>query len=76
MTGLSIAATYSIVPAGIYGQVVITVTAENASPATSSIKINKATANIPVAFIPGRLPNYPSVYTNATDGNNPEDSDV
>ena len=69
ITGLTTGLTYDIVPAGIYGQVVITVTAMNNSPVTFSLNILKAAGNIPPAFIPGRLPNYPSVYLNVTDGN-------
>lgn len=68
ITGLTTGKSYSIVPAGIYGQVVITVTATNTSPATSILTINKPSSNIPPAFIPGRLPYYPSVYANMKDG--------
>jgi len=68
ITGLTTGKPYSIVPAGIYGQVVITVTATNTSPATGSLSIFKPSSNIPPAFIPGRLPFYPSVYAKMKDG--------
>ena len=69
VTGLTTGDTYNIVPAGIYGQAVITVTATSNSPVTFSLNILKAAGNIPPAFIPGHLPNFPSVYDNVTDGN-------
>ena len=47
ITGLITGKPYSIVPAGIYGQVVITVSATNTSPATSALSINKPSSNIP-----------------------------
>ena len=62
ITGLSLGTIYSIVPGGVYGSVVITVTAENYNPATVAISIVKPSANIPPAFIPGRMAYYPSVY--------------
>ena len=68
ITGLTTGKPYSIVPAGIYGQVVITVSATNTSPATGKMSIFKPSSNIPPAFIPGRLPFYPSVYANMKNG--------
>ena len=67
VTGLTTGVTYKLVPAGIYGNTVITVTAANTMPGTLSININKYATNSPPAFIPGRLANYPSVYVNLKD---------
>lgn len=72
ITGLSLDTLYSIVPGGVYGQVVITVTAENLNPATMAITITKPTANIPPAFVLGRMPYYPSVYASMKEDNTVE----
>lgn len=70
ITGLNIDQSYNIVPGGIYGSVIITVTAENTSLATIEISINKPMANIPPAFVPGRMPYYPSVHANMKEDGN------
>ena len=76
MTGLKTGVTYKIVPSGIYGNAVVTATATNAVPDMKSFNIFKPTENIPAAFIPGRLPYYPSIYSsNMTGENHPEEAD-
>ena len=68
VSGLTTGKTYQLVPAGIYGNTVITVTGSNIMPGTGSIIINKFGGNIPPAFIPGRMTYYTSVYANMKDG--------
>ncbi len=68
ITGLITGVTYNIVPAGIYGNVVLTVTAINTNPSTLTFFIDNPSANIPPAFSPGRLPHYPTVYANMKNG--------
>ena len=64
VSGLTTGMTYQLVPAGIYGNAVITVTAPNTQPGTAFINIEKYGANIPPAFIPAQMAYSPSVYSN------------
>lgn len=68
ITGLTTGVLYDLVPAGIYGEVVITVTATNTSPATASFSIEKPSNNIPPNYTPAHQRYLPSVYANMRDG--------
>lgn len=68
VTGLTTGVSYSIVPGGVYGETVITVTAENSNPGTFAFSLFKPSNNIPAQFINAHQRYYPSVYANMKDG--------
>lgn len=69
VTGLNTGVSYKLVPAGIYGNVVVTVTATNLNSATMSFSIVKPEANIPPSSRNARSPYYTFVYAHMKDGN-------
>jgi hypothetical protein len=72
ITGLNTGKAYSIVPAGIYGNAIITVTAIDSRPATLSITITRSSANQPPIFIRGNPSFLPSIYANMQEDGNLE----
>jgi hypothetical protein len=72
ITGLNTGTEYSIVPAGIYGNAIISVTAIDSRPAMLHITITRSSANQPPSFIPGNPSFYPSIYANMQEDGNLE----
>lgn len=68
VTGLTTGIQYNIVPGGVYGEVVVTVTATNANPATLAFTLFKPSNNIPAHFENAHQRYYPSIYANMKEG--------
>lgn len=69
ITGLNAGVTYKLALSGIYGNIVVTVTATNHRPTTSFFTIKMPSANIPPGFIPSRSLFNQFVFANMKDDN-------